>query len=375
MRLMHYFVLLILGAGMSGGASAKELDNSEAINAAADALLEALDPAQRERATFPFSAVERGRWSNLPIIAVEPSGLLIKDLNDAQRNAAQALLQASLSSQGYAKFTGVMRLEDSLRASAEARLAQTPESERTALLREMVATRNPALYAIAIFGDPGSSQWGWQWSGHHAAINFTVSEGRVAFTPTFLGSSPRVIQSGPYAGVAVLPKEGQRGLALLQSLTPEQQALARVSDKLPDGIFSGAGRKDSLSAFEGLSAKQLNADQQRLLRALVDEYVRNAEFDTADAQVGAIDAAGWDSLWFSWRGPVDADGRFYYRVHGPRLLIEYHRVDANHDHSIMRDPQNDYGADWLGKHISEHHPTAEQIRANMQQRFGEPEGS
>ena len=34
-------------------------------------------------------------------------------------------------------------------------------------------------------------------------------------------------------------------------------------------------------------------------------------------------------LWFSWRGPLDPAGRFYYRVHGPRLLIEYNRQDAN----------------------------------------------
>lgn len=28
---------------------------------------------------------------------------------------------------------------------------------------------------------------------------------------------------------------------------------------------------------------------------------------------------------------------------------------ANHVHSIIRDPGNDYGHDWLGKHCEEHH--------------------
>jgi hypothetical protein len=46
-------------------------------------------------------------------------------------------------------------------------------------------------------------------------------------------------------------------------------------------------------------------------QALVAEYARNAEFDAADAQLEAIAAAGWDKLWFSWRGPVDPQGRFY----------------------------------------------------------------
>ena len=127
-----------------------------------------------------------------------------------------------------------------------------------------------------------------------------------------------------------------------------------------------------MSEYEGLAASEFNADQKRLLRVLVEEYVRNADFDAADAQLKAIADAGWDALWFSWRGPIDADGRFYYRVHGPRLLIEYNRQDENHDHMIVRDPQNDYGADWLGKHLEEHHPTGEQIRETMQERFGPP---
>lgn len=28
---------------------------------------------------------------------------------------------------------------------------------------------------------------------------------------------------------------------------------------------------------------------------------------------------------------------------------------ANHVHSIVRDPSNDYGEDWLGRHYEEHH--------------------
>ena len=69
-------------------------------------------------------------------------------------------------------------------------------------------------------------------------------------------------------------------------------------------------------------------------------------------------------MWFSWRGPLDPAGRFYYRVHGPRILIEYSRQDENHDHTIVRDPKNDYGEDWLGKHYEEHHPSMEEAMEN-----------
>lgn len=54
---------------------------------------------------------------------------------------------------------------------------------------------------------------------------------------------------------------------------------------------------------------------------------------------------------------MSAVGRLYYRVHGPRILIEYIRQNNNHDHTIVRDPKNDYGEDWLGKHYEEHHPS------------------
>jgi hypothetical protein len=345
---------------------------SKQMATAATKLLQALEPDQRQAVHFPFESAERANWSNLPILMVPPPGMLLADMNDAQRQATQALLRASMSSQGYAKFSGIMKLEDLLQEMARARFEAAAEEERTALREAFVATRNSNNYAVAVFGEPGASRWGWKLAGHHAAANFTVSDERVAFTPTFLGSSPRIIETGPYAGMMAMPKEGDRGIALMESLTPAQREKALVDEEFAEGIFSGPGRQDSLKTFEGLPAGELDAGQKRLLRAVVEEYVRNAEHDAADAQLATIDASGWDALWFSWRGPVEADGRFYYRVHGPRLLIEYNRVDANHDHSIVRDPANDYGADWLGQHLEEHHPTGEEIRKGVEERVGAP---
>ena len=362
--------LLALGLfALSPATRAGDWSSSERMAEAAKALLATLAPEQREATHLPFDAAERGTWSNLPILMVPPPGLLLKDMNDEQRQATQALLRTSLSSQGYGKFTGIMRLEDVLHELAQARLAAGPEDEGTPLRKAVAESRDSNHFALAIFGEPGAARWGWKLAGHHAAANFTVAEGRVAFTPTFLGSAPRIIQAGPYAGMMAMPKEGDRGMALMESLSAAQRAKALV-DEESAGIFAGPGRQDSLQEFEGLPAGELDAGQKRLLRALVQEYVRNAEYDAADAQLRAIEAAGWDALWFSWRGPVRSEGQFYYRVHGPRLLIEYHRVDENHDHSIMRDPGNDYGADWLGQHLREHHPTSEEIRAGVEQRLG-----
>lgn len=343
-----------------GNAPAESWRSSAQMAEAARALVETLDPARRARAVFPLSAPQRSSWSNLPIVLLPPPGLLLGDMSDAQRTAAHALLRASLSSQGYGKFTGVMRLDDLLHELDGQRYANLPEGERTALRKAVIDSFSYGNYALAIFGEPGADNWGWKLAGHHAAANFTVSNGRVGFTPTFLGSSPMVIEHGLHAGEMALPQEGSRGIDLMRALTDEQRQKATVAAEVAADVFEGAGRKASLAGFEGLPAGELTPLQMRLLQTLVAEYVRNAEFDAADAQLEVIAAAGWDKLWFSWRGPVDPQERFYYRVHGPRLLVEYNRQEANHDHSIVRDPQNDYGEDWLGQHLQEHHPSVEE---------------
>ncbi len=91
---------------------------------------------------------------------------------------------------------------------------------------------------------------------------------------------------------------------------------------------------------------------------------------TGDELMQVIDEADWEELHFSWHGPTGRDDVFYYRVHGPRVLIEYSRQDANHEHTVLRDPQNDFGADWLGKHYSESHPTIDEVMQSFRERAG-----
>ena len=157
--------------------------------------------------------------------------------------------------------------------------------------------------------------------------------------------------------------------AAREILTLLEQIPARLRES--SDVVEGAGRRASLSRYEGLKADGLSAEQLQLLQVLVAEYVRNADFDAAEAQLATIGQAGWGELYFSWRGPVDAAGRFYYRVHGPRILIEYNRQDTNHDHTVVRDPRNDYGEDWLGQHLEEHHPSMEEAMENARKRAEE----
>jgi hypothetical protein len=338
------------------------------IATAAQSFLDSLDDTQRAAAVMPMDTSDRARWSNLPIIMVRPAGVLIKDMTDVQKRAAHALMRATMSSQGYAKFAGIMLLEDILYRMALEALEADEERRSDPMAREFVATRDYGNYAVAVFGKPGDESWAWKIAGHHAAANFTISGGRVAFTPTFLGSSPMEIQNGRYAGLMALAHEGDRGIELMRSLNRAQQEKATIADTAASDVFEGPGRRKSLESYEGLPATDLTEAQMHRLHRLVSEYLHNADHDAAHEQMAVIDAAGWDKLWFSWRGPVDPDGIFYYRVHGPRILIEYNRQTANHDHTIVRDPANDYGEDWLGAHIEEHHPSMAEIRERAERR-------
>ena len=143
-----------------------------------------------------------------------------------------------------------MRLEDQAHLDAIERLENNPEAPPA--WRVFANAYDSTNYAVAIFGEPGQEHWGWKIAGHHAAVNFTVAGGRVGFTPTFLGSNPMVVKGGKHAGLMVLPQEGQRGIDLMQSLSAEQQGVAKIADENTAGIMEGPGRRASLSTFEGL---------------------------------------------------------------------------------------------------------------------------
>ena len=79
--------------------------------------------------------------------------------------------------------------------------------------------------------------------------------------------------------------------------------------------------------------------------------MRNADFDAADTQLALVQQT-WSDVHFAWRGPAPTDdARYYFRVHGPRILIEYDvqeplTSNGGHVHALTRDPVNDYGMDW-----------------------------
>ena len=309
----------------------------ELIAGAAGTFLSTLDESARNRAVFALPDAERFDWHFIPKAR---NGLPLKDMTFKQRAAAHALLQATLSAQGYLKANAVIELERIL-----------------GLLEGRPERRDPEGYFFTIFGTPGSGPWAWRFEGHHASLNFSSPGGELMITgPAFLGANPATVPSGPKAGWRALGREEDLGRALVMSLSDEQLATAVIAEEAPRDIITGNDREARLEAFEGLPAADLTGAQRQMLMALIGEYVRNMEETSAQAWMARIGQE--TEIHFAWAGPTEPGAGHYYRVHAPSFLIEYDNTqnDANHVHSVWRDLENDFGGDALARHYTEGHP-------------------
>ena len=334
------------------------------MTVAANKLLQSLSDNQVKALILDFNNdQQRTYWTNAPVDSQARNGLPIGRLSIEQRVMLHQLLIASTSSQGYHKIWAAVRGDDELKR----------EGEDRELSSDKFFTKNQSLgaidYWVSFYGDPRKDKrWGYMLTGHHLAANFTVVDGKATFVPMFYGSDPAFIASGAHAGHTFLPQERQRGIEVLNSLTAEQKAKAIVSADIPSNKFGpkdfmGPGKKDANPAYRGLAVSEMTASQKKLIWVLLQEYVQNADFDVAEEQLQRIARDGEETLYFMWMGAADGSGRIFYRVHGPSILIDF--VDQRtgfdwntHPHTIVRDPSNDYGENWLQRHIEEFHKPA-----------------
>jgi hypothetical protein len=84
-------------------------------------------------------------------------------------------------------------------------------------------------------------------------------------------------------------------------------------------------------------------------------YAARLPDELAEAEMGKYAGERIGLLHFAWAGGIERGVPHYYRVQGSRLLIEYDNTqrDANHAHSVWRDPEGDFGVDVLGEHRRE----------------------
>ena len=303
---------------------------------AANALLATLNAGQSDAIVLPIDSPLRGNWSNLPSGATrfERNGLRLGDLTPAQLGRAFDFLAAALGPHGYETATRIV--------GADAILKAFPRAAR--------AGWSDDNYWLAFFGQPTSaSQWGWQFGGHHLAINGSFADGRATgLSPTFVGVEPAEFQ---YAEALATPfaDELAAGHAVMQALPEALRTEASINPR-PRSVEAGAGQDGFIPEVLGSAVAGWPDKARALLLETIGHWVRLQPRENADARMAALEA-GLDDLHFAWNGPHEAgdDGYVYYRIQGPTLIIEFSTeegiaVDGPHYHTIYRDPTNEYGA-------------------------------
>lgn len=362
---------------------------ASAMSTAATAWLASLDTDQHAVAGWAGpgddeAEAERQRWYYTP---TDHGGLPLDRQRPEQASLAMQLLATGLSTAGYVTVCSVIGWENVL-DHVEA-FSVTWDRERG---------RDPGLYYLRVFGDPaGTGAWGWRFGGHHVSLSYLVVDGSVqAVTPCFIGADPA---QAPLLGGATLRLLGAtedlaRGLVV--SLRPSLRERAVVLDRAPSDVVGGnrtaigdgdrmlpltdvwrrltgpvadrvavlsreaetaSGltaddhRRLALTALPlGLPATELDAGQREVLEALVSAY-------TGRVPHGLAPATDLDAVHLTWAGSLEPGQPHYYRLQGPRLLVEYDNTarGANHAHSVWRDPEADFGRDVLAAHLSTHH--------------------
>jgi len=304
------------------------------IVGAANAFLATLDEKQRSSVLFAFNDErQRARWSNLPVEMVPRGGLSMGELTDAQRSAAMALLSSALSKRGYEKVQQIMDGDELLRTGGR---------------DNNMFGKN--LYFISILGTPSEKDpWMLQFGGHHLALNLTIAGQQGILTPSLSGAQPSLYKSN---GKTIRPLSGEndKAFALLNALDDGQKKQAILNYRVADLVL-GPGKDGKTIQPEGLKASNMSEQQRAMLLDLISEWASIVD-DTFAAPRMAEIKAGIDDTWFAWSGPTTAEpgknGAAYYRIQGPKLVIEYapQRMGGDpsmHIHTIYRDPTNDYG--------------------------------
>jgi hypothetical protein len=361
------------------------------------AWIDTLDDEQRATGVWDWPGskaadAERVLWYYTP---TDHGGLTVHQQRPHQQRAAMRLLATGLSEAGYVSASTIMGLENVL-----------DRTEGFTAGFERDRGRDPGMYYLRVFGDPGSgAPWSWRFGGHHVSVNHLVVGGEaVAGSPCFLGADP---MTSPLLGGRELRPLGaveDTARELLHALDAEQRSRAVLTPVAAPDIISGNrvrprpgdrliplpdlwrghfeqeledrmwsmhdGLEAQLGVTEadhaateltatprGLPASAMGAGQKELLRALLDTYVGRMPPGLVERERARFDGDALDAVAFAWAGGAERGEPHYYRLQGPRLLAEWDNTQrqVNHAHSVWRDPGHDFGLDLLGEHLLDHH--------------------
>ena len=301
--------------------------------------LESLEQEQLEKAQLPFDDLSREVWHFLPGEMWPRKGIRLKDLNPKQKELAFTLLHDHLSEAGYQKIMGILDLENVL-----IEMGQDKDF------------RDPDKYFIAIYGDPAKDKlWAWSFEGHHLSLNFTISNKAVSMTPRFLGANPATIPVGKRKGQRPLRAEEDMAFELLNSMDTSQRIKTIFSSQPYFEIVTSNASEVGPLRPVGIAYAELKEEQQKNLRALIDEYLSVMPVDIAKQRRAEIEKENLLDVRFGWAGATEMGKGHYYRIQGRSFLIEFDNTvnNANHIHTVWRDFDGDFGKDVIKQHYME----------------------
>jgi hypothetical protein len=355
----------------------------DAMTRTASDFLDSLTADQQKKALLPFGdEAERRSWFYTP---TPRAGLPMLEMAPKQQQHVMRLLASGLSEAGYnhaAVVMGLERIVDYTSNFPDRTYGDLPDTR----------VRDPGNYCVAVFGTPGDTAgWSWRIGGHHLALHYTVRDGFVSSTPAFYGAEPaRVVMPGG-ALLRALPAEEDFARDLLKSLSDGQRAKAIISPVAPTDIVQtnrpriedgalyniggggpgGQGLRDKLgltpehdeilrysaSTPKGLVASAMDAGQRETFMQLVRTYFDHVPEAIAAQYASILDPNRFDMTAFAWAGSDEFAAPHYYRIQSEALLIEYDctQNEANHTHSVWRDPRGDFGDNPLVEHYAAAH--------------------
>ncbi|KAJ5801153.1 uncharacterized protein N7518_003221 [Penicillium psychrosexuale] len=316
---------------------------------AAEAVTSLLDDKQKEAINYHIDSPQWRTWSN-PEFLLADKGIRLDEVTPETRDAVMNVLKTTLSPEGYEKAVSAMRINHFL-----GELVKSP------------AVMNEFSYNFVLFGRPSTTRpWGWSFYGHHLCLNVFLYKGQIVASPWFTGAEPNEIDAGPYAGTRILQIEEKLGLQLMQSLSAELQASARVfahmkDPAMPPGRWNkddqrhlcGAYRDNREVPYEGILVSSFSTAQKQLVYGILDQYLLYLPAKSRAMKINQVRAHEAET-YFCWIGGYGDEDPFYYRIQNPVILAEFDHhsgVFLNneepkkfHIHTLLRTPNGgDYG--------------------------------
>ncbi|RYG30872.1 DUF3500 domain-containing protein [bacterium] len=187
-----------------------------------------------------------------------------------------------------------------------------------------------------------------QIGGHHLAFNLYYQGKTSTATPYFIGVEPLTWKDGDGKTHEPMKPMRESMYDLVNSLTPEQKAQARLEQRFDDVYLGPRGNGQFPAGTQGVPVAGLSPASQKAVKKAIVAWTG----DTAQA-------ANYQKLYFSELdgtkislsgGTTLKEHGDYVRIDGPHVWIEFsvqrgaEYRDQVHYHTIWRDRKTDYGA-------------------------------